>query len=199
MNEPISPSEVALPQHAVMPEVAARAARMFHPGGYEITGYVLTNKISSWKAVVDQTGVRWMSLADMMRLMEWKTLTGSGAPPENGLDLPEAAAVPPPPVAKAALVTPASHEPLTDAEKAVSVLAERLGCVRNDEIPHNAGWFVPGNQVAYASPVDAIEALVKHLKQGGAVYQPVTDKAPSTPQSTRSQQHDRPSTQEALF
>ncbi|MCW0054046.1 hypothetical protein OIV36_31750, partial [Burkholderia pseudomallei] len=136
---------------------------------------------------------------DMTRLMEWKTLTGSGAPPEEGLDLSGAAPVPPARVAKAALATPASHEPLTDAEKAMGELARRLGCVHNDTIPHNAGWFVPGNPVAYSSPLDAIEALVKHLKQGGAVYQPGVEQAPSTRQSTRAHQHDRVSAQEALF
>jgi hypothetical protein len=77
-------TNAAPPRCAVTQEVTDRAELMFHRG-YEITGYVLTQKISSWRAVVDTTGVRWMSPADMTRLMGWKEPTGSGAPPDGSL------------------------------------------------------------------------------------------------------------------
>ena len=187
-----------LPQHAVTHEVADRAARMFHPGGYEITGYVLTQKISSWKAVVDVTGVRWMSPADMTRLLGWKAPTGSGAPPDGSqTDDPEAfAALPvpaaiatPPKANKADLMRPASHGPMTDTDQAMKLLAERLGCGYNDTISHNTGWFVPGNQVAYSSALDAIEALVESLKQTANSYRPRADKSAAT--SPQPQRQDR--------
>ncbi|RQR09926.1 hypothetical protein [Burkholderia stagnalis] len=184
-----------LSSHAVTAEVATRAAAMFHPGGYEITGYVLTQKISSWKAIVDVTGTRSMSLSDMQRLMIWKEPVGSGAPPdeeitratpgrEDGEDAPREhiEAVPPSPAApiprgvlaiqRPALAQPASLNMIADVEEACGILARRLGCVHNDSVPHNSGWFVPGRPVAYASAVDAIEGLVESLKSGGTVYQP---------------------------
>jgi hypothetical protein len=42
--------------------------------------------------------------------------------------------------------------------------------VHNEDIPHNAGWFVPGKAKAYASAFDAIKGLVDSLKAGGTVY-----------------------------
>ncbi|CAJ4329842.1 Uncharacterised protein [Burkholderia pseudomallei] len=194
LSDTLSSSELPS-QHAVAPDVARRAAAMFHPGGYEITGYVLTQKISSWKAIVEVTGTRWMSLSDMQRLMSWKELIGSGAPPMD--EPPRAAAAcecvddtrrehteaaRPSPVALAprevvaaqrlALTRPASLNVVADVEEACGILAKRLGCVRNDSVPHNSGWFVPGRPIAYASALDAIEGLVDSLKSGGTVYQP---------------------------
>ncbi|MCA8198477.1 hypothetical protein [Burkholderia vietnamiensis] len=169
---------VHLPQDAVTSDVAARAARMFHPGGYEITGYVLTQKISSWKAIVDATGVRWMSQADLARIMAWREPEGSGAPPE-GADVSDEytalrSVAPASPVqlpaARPTLTRPASHEQPTDVDAALGELASRLGCVYNDSVPHNCGWFVPGHRIAYASALDAIEGLVDHLKSGGTTY-----------------------------
>jgi hypothetical protein len=209
-------ASAGLPQHAVTPAVAERAARMFNPGGYEITGYVLTQKISSWKAIVDVTGVRWMSLADLEGLMAWKEPTGDGAPPasQDVSEEPMVAATtsatnvsePPvlPPVRRAALTRQASHEPLSEADEAMEVLARRLGCVFNDTIEHNAGWFVPGNPVSYASPLDAIEALVAHLKDGGTTYHPRSEPDASAVAVTVDRvamQPGRaaPDTQQALF
>ncbi|HDR9131983.1 TPA: hypothetical protein QDA91_003108 [Burkholderia vietnamiensis] len=190
------PSPELPSQHAVTPDVATRAAAMFHPGGYEITGYVLTQKISSWKAIVDATGTRWMSLSDMQRLMSWKELMGAGAPPDAAETLRAAAACGcgddaprerveaalPSPAAlapreavaaqRSALTRPASLSIVADVEEACGILAKRLGCVRNDSVPHNSGWFVPGRPIAYASAVDAIEGLVESLKSGGTLYQP---------------------------
>lgn len=178
-----------LAQHAVTAEVAARAARMFHPGGYEITGYVLTQKISSWKAIVDATGVRWMSQADLARIMAWREPEGSGAPPE-GADVSDehaairsvALATPVQlPAARPTLTRPASHEQPTDVDAALGELASRLGCVYNDSVPHNCGWFVPGHQIAYASALDAIEGLVDHLKSGGTTYRSGPPAIPASP------------------
>ncbi|NIF40096.1 hypothetical protein F3J14_04105 [Burkholderia sp. Tr-862] len=167
--------DLALPQHAVSCKVRERTERLFHPGGYEITGYVLTQKTSSWKVVVDVTGTRSMSLADLERLMRWEEPIGSGGPPEGG------AVDGPPPVAlslattavpKCVLSVEPSHAVPNDIADALGILAKRLGCCFNDSIPHNAGWFVPGKQIAYVSALDAIEALFKNLKSGGTIYEP---------------------------
>ncbi|MCA7889051.1 hypothetical protein LGM58_38380 [Burkholderia contaminans] len=83
------------------------------------------------------------------------------------LALREIAAAP-----RTALTRPASLNIDVDVEEACGVLATRLGCVRNDSVPHNSGWFVPGRPVAYASAVDAIEGLLESLKGGGTIYQP---------------------------
>ncbi|KVO15121.1 hypothetical protein [Burkholderia ubonensis] len=166
---------LVLPQHAVSTVVRERAQRLFHPGGYEITGYVLTQKISSWKAVIDVTGTRSMSAADLERLMRWEEPTGSGGPPERDAD----DGPPPVPLSPATTAVPKcalSHEPShavpKDIADALGVLAKRLGCCYNDSIPHNAGWFVPGKPIAYVSALDAIEALFESLRRGGTTYEP---------------------------
>jgi hypothetical protein len=166
-----------LPQHAVTAEVRAQTERMFEPGGYEITGYILTQRISSWKALVDVTGVRRMGAADLARLMNWQEPAGTADAPEGaGPDvLPQAISSPAiqaPAVARPVLTRPRSHEAFDHVEQAYGELATRLGCVYNDTIAHNAGWFVPGKPTAYASPLDAIEGLVGSLRSGGTVYEP---------------------------
>ncbi|KVD92941.1 hypothetical protein WS63_07860 [Burkholderia stagnalis] len=175
--------DLALPQHAVSSEVRERMQRLLHPGGYEITGYVLTQKISSWKAVVDVTGTRWMSSADLERLMRWKEPTGSGVPPGVGSD-DESSPVPLPPLAsmpvpKRALSVEPSHSMPNDIADAFGILAKRLGCCYNDSIPHNAGWFVPGKPIAYVSALDAIEALFESLRSGGTIYEPTKRAEPA--------------------
>ncbi|WP_321820817.1 MULTISPECIES: hypothetical protein [unclassified Burkholderia] len=173
------------PQQAVSDNVRARAQRLFHPGGYEITGFVMTQKISQWRAVVDSSGTRYMSSDDMKRLMAFEPPTGSGTDPDvesnqgetTGATLASTPTPAPPPVVaaavperKPALAAPPTHVVPDDVEAAYGLLARRLGCHYNEAIPHNSGWFVPGNQVAFASALDAIEALVAHLKSGGTVY-----------------------------
>ncbi|WP_420213540.1 hypothetical protein ACN8ZM_40755 (plasmid) [Burkholderia aenigmatica] len=182
-DEAASPEEdLALPQHAVSSKVRERTKRLFHPGGYEITGYVLTQKTSSWKVVIDGTGTRSMSSADLERLMRWEEPIGSGAPPEAGANDG------PPPVVlshattavpKCALSVEPSHAVPTDIADALGILARRLGCCFNDSIPHNAGWFVPGKPIAYVSAIDAIEALFKNLSSGGTIYEPTKRDEPA--------------------
>jgi hypothetical protein len=70
------------------------------------------------------------------------------------------------------LTAPPSARLLESTEEALGALAADLGCVRNDDIAHNAGWFVPGHAKAYASAFDAIQGLVASLKAGGTVYVP---------------------------
>jgi hypothetical protein len=194
----------ALPQHAVSSEVRERTQRLFHPGGYEITGYVLTQKISSWKAVVDVTGTRWMSPADLERLMKWKEPTGSGGPPgEDSDDESSQAQVPlslaSAPVPKRALSVEPSHPVPNDIADALGILAKRLGCCYNDEIPHNAGWFVPGKPIAYVSALDAIEALFESLSSGGTIYEPTKRAEPARVGRASAMSPDCDLTQQALF
>ncbi|HKU00294.1 MAG TPA: hypothetical protein VJS30_27740 [Paraburkholderia sp.] len=41
------------------------------------------------------------------------------------------------------------------AEEVPDVLRTEPGCVHNDVVAHNAGWFVPGRPSAFASARDA--------------------------------------------
>lgn len=76
------------------------------------------------------------------------------------------------PAPRPALTTPATVQLLDTAEAALGQMASELGCVWNDRIPHNAGWFVPGQATAYGSAYDAIKGLVESLRAGGTVYTP---------------------------
>ncbi|WP_028217676.1 hypothetical protein [Paraburkholderia oxyphila] len=167
----------------------ARAARIMERCGYEITGYTLSHKGGTRKAIVDGSDVRWFPDAtDFARMMQWMEPVGPGTPPDTAigdplLDNDGLAARAPAPVAPAVqrplLSAPPSLPMVNTVEEALGVLAAELGCVRNDTVPHNAGWFVPGRPTAFTSALDAIKALVVSLKAGGTVYaaaaRPVTD------------------------
>lgn len=177
----------------------ARAARIIERCGYEITGYVLTHKGGTRKAIVDSAEVRWFpDASDFTRLMTWKEPVGSGTPPEAAIGdalltgvAPAAAPAPPVPVRGAVLATAPSMPLVDTVEEALGVLAAELGCVRNDVVPHNAGWFVPGQPTAFASALDAIKALVLNLKAGGTLYVPQVPKkeqARAEPEETSGKQ-----------
>ncbi|MBN3744823.1 hypothetical protein G3N96_05150 [Burkholderia sp. Se-20373] len=202
-DEAASPAEdLALPQHAVSSKVRERTKRLFHPGGYEITGYVLTQMTSSWKVVMDETGTRSMSSADLERLMRWEEPAGSGGPLEDGANdgpppavLSSAIAA----VSKCALSVEPSHAMPIDIADALGILARRLGCCFNDSIPHNAGWFVPGKPIAYVSAIDAIEALFKNLSNGGTIYEPTKRDDPARVGRAPVNSPERDLSQPALF
>lgn len=144
--------------------------------GYEVTGYVLTQRARPAKCIVDMSAVRWFpDVADFMRVMTWKDPQGPGTP-EAGFEEEVAPAVvapvaPPVVQAKPVLTAPPSAKLLETTEAALGELARELGCFWNEAIPHNAGWFVPGKPTAYASAYDAIQGLVASLKAGGTVYE----------------------------
>ena len=172
-----------LPALDAMTQVAhARAARIIERCGYEITGYTLTHKGGTRKAIVDGAVVRWFpDASDFDRLMTWQKPIGSGTPPEAAtgdplltVDIPAAtpAPAPPAPVGRPVLSAAPSMPLVETVEEALGLLAADLGCVRNDTVPHNAGWFVPGQPTAFASALDAIKALFVNLKAGGTLYVP---------------------------
>lgn len=158
----------------------ARAARIIERCGYEITGYTLTHKGGTRKAIVDGAVVRWFpDASDFARLMAWQEPIGSGAPPEAAvgdplltIDTPAPTPAPAPsaPVGRPVLAAGPSVPLVATVEAALGMLAAELGCVHNDTVPHNAGWFVPGQPTAFASALDAIKALFVNLKAGGTLY-----------------------------
>jgi hypothetical protein len=158
----------------------ARAARIIERCGYQITGYTLEHKGGTRKAIVDGDAVRWFpDASDFARLMTWQEPIAPGTPPEAAIGDPlltvertatAPACAPSSPGGRPVLVA-APSTPLVDSvEEALGTLAAELGCVRNDTVPHNAGWFVPGRPTAFASALDAIKALFVNLKAGGTLY-----------------------------
>jgi hypothetical protein len=160
----------------------ARAARIIERCGYEVTGYTLTHKGGTRKAIVDGADVRWFpDASDFARLIAWQKPIGSATPPEAATGdplltggIPAATPVPAPSApAGRPVLSAAPSMPLAETvEEALGLLAAELGCVRDDTVPHNAGWFVPGQPTAFASALDAIKALFINLKAGGTLYVP---------------------------
>jgi hypothetical protein len=170
----------------------ARAARVEERCNFEVTGLVLTHRGGlEKKAIVEGQSVRWFpNLPEFSLMMTGSKVTpGPGIQPAeaDGDDLlgrsslplaeqrpagPVSSLAPTAPSRRPLLTAPPSARLLESTEEALGVLAGELGCVRNEDIPHNAGWFVPGKATAYASALDAIKGLVESLKNGGTVYYP---------------------------
>jgi len=157
-----------------------RAARVIERCSHTVVGFVTQHRALAKRAIVVEDAVRWFPNDDEFEsMMGWKKYaTGPGVPHDGWpLDASPAlapiaapAAVPPTPM-RPVLTAPPSAKVLESTEAALCDLARELGCVRNDDIPHNAGWFVPGKPTAYASAYDAIRGLVASLKGGGTVYE----------------------------
>lgn len=165
---------------AVSPLTSARAARVEERCSHRIVGYVTQHHALAKRAIIVDGAVRWFPNDDeFQNMMSWKKYPGGPGIPHEGWPLEESPA--PAPVAapvsapaapsRPMLTAPPSARLLESTEAALGELARELGCVRNDEIAHNAGWFVPGNAKAYASAYDAIRGLVASLKSGGTVYE----------------------------
>ncbi len=177
-TQPDSPVRPSLDSVATLTH--EKAARIIERCGYEVTGYALTHKGGLRKAIVDGSAVRWFpDIDDFERMMAWKEPIGPGTPPETAVGDPlldndgsqGAAAVPVAlTVQRPALAAAPSVPVVASVEEALGALAADLGCVRNDTVSHNAGWFVPGRPTAFASAIDAIKALFDSLKGGGTVY-----------------------------
>ena len=194
------PTPVLPALDAVTPLSHARAARIIERCGYQITGYTLEHKGGTRKAIVDGGAVRWFPAAsDFARLMTWQEPIGPGTPPEAAIgdplltvDIPAAtpSTAPLSPGERPVLAAAPSMPLVETAEAALGVLAAELGCVHNDTVPHNAGWFVPGQPTAFASALDAIKALFVNLKAGGTLYVPPPPKEQmrATPDETSANQ-----------
>jgi hypothetical protein len=130
--------------------LAKRAATR---AGYEITGYVLTQKTRGAKCIVDGRDAAWLPGEQAKELLKWKR-PKQDAPP--------------------AWVDDAPPETEDEGEQALRVLANRLGIPFNAMVPHNTGFFVPGIPNAYASAGDAIEALFERIYTApdATVYRP---------------------------
>lgn len=183
--EPARPS-----LHAVDRINLEKAARVIERCNFEVTGLVLTHRALPKKSIVDAGHVRWFpNMPDFMSMMTGrKDTVGPGVPPPEAIGdevlaqpvepasaPPIQSAVPSSAPARPVLTAPPSARLLESTEEALGALAAELGCVRNDLIPHNAGWFVPGTPTAYASAYDAVKGLVESLKNGGTVYKTTAD------------------------
>lgn len=164
---------------AITPLTNATAARVEERCSHMVVGYVLQHRSLAKRSVVVDGAVRWFPTDDeFRRMMGWqKYMAGPGVPqegwPVEDDPAPAPAATPvaaPVLPARPVLTAPPSARLLDNVEEALSVLAGELGCVFNDMVPHNAGWFVPGKSMAYASAYDAIRSLVANLKSGGTVW-----------------------------
>lgn len=170
---------------AVMPLTDAKAARVEERCNYVVTGYVLTHRMLQKRAIVDMESIRWYPNDDEYSLMMAgrKLTPGPGVPPPEAIgddllaaqrELPPAPAIvlSAPTSARPTLTAPPSAKLLETTETALGELARELGCVFNEDVPHNAGWFVPGKPKAHASAYDAIRGLFASLEAGGTVYRP---------------------------
>jgi hypothetical protein len=179
---------------SIPPFTSAKAARVEERCGHVVVGYVLQHRALAKRSVVVDGAVRWFPNDDeFQRMMGWqKYMAGPGVPHE-GWPVEESPTPVPAVVSVAAPVAPArpvltappSARLLENTEEAFRALAADLGCVFNDMVPHNAGWFVPGKPTAYASAYDAIRGLVGSLKAGGTVWD-----GESTPASGEAESHD---------
>lgn len=154
-------------------ETELMAAAIIDRCQYELSGYVLTHLSRNAKVIVYAGATRWFpDPADFARAMEWIDPMGPSTP-EDGFDLDRSPAVLAATTASArsVLTVPRSTRLLETTKAALGALARELGCVWNDDIPHNPGWFVPGKPKAFASAFDAIQGLVTSLKAGGTVYE----------------------------
>lgn len=128
-----------------------KARRICERVGFEITGYVFTHRSRPDKCILDMQAVRWITAADLTRVMQWKK-------PIERATIPEGFEPPP--------------EPVTDGERELADLAMALGIGYSAAIPHNTGWFVPCNQSAFTTAREAIMAHFEHVYAGGEVYRP---------------------------
>jgi hypothetical protein len=171
-----------------------RAARVAERCGYRVVGFVMEHGEHPRRAIVKDAEVRWFpNDSDFTNMMGWRKHSAGPGVPEAGWpvdEMPQAAPVTVVAAAPAApkrpvLTAPPTAKLLESTEEALGVLARDLGCVWNDAIPHNAGWFVPGKPTAYASAYDAIRGLHASLEGGGTVYRPAAPQPVERPQEWR--------------
>jgi hypothetical protein len=138
----------ALSLHAV--DVAKRAHER---AGYDVTGLVLTQRTRGSKCIVDDNRAAWLPADEAKKLLQWKRPKQDAAP-EWAEEAP-----------------PDSDD---EGERALALMANRLGIPFNSMIAHNTGWFVPGIADAFSTPGEAIEALFERIYTApdATVYRP---------------------------
>lgn len=155
-----------------------RAERAMFPGGYRISGVVLTHPVSQRLIIADRTGYRGLGTDDMQRIMAWEMPQEPAARSTDDESHVEPVAVPartdapdlrPAAPVRPLLATAPTRAMLDSVEGALAELARECGCIFNEDIAHNAGWFVPGKPTAFASPYDAIRAIVDRSPAAGPV------------------------------
>jgi hypothetical protein len=126
------------------------AQRAITRAGYELTGYVLTQRTRGSKCVIDGKTAAWLNADAAKDLLQWKR---------------------PKP---APWVDQAPPESEDEVERHMRVLANRLGIPFNSTVPHNTGFFVPGVRNAYPTAWEAIEALFElvYTSPDATVYRP---------------------------
>lgn len=158
-----------------------RLERALSPGGYVISGAVLTHPISQRLIIADRSGYRGLSADDMERIMAWKDPLESAnraahrETQDRPVEVPASADLPdlrPAASVRPSLSTAPTRAMLDSVEAALAELARESGCIYNEDIAHNAGWFVPGKPTAFKSPYDAIRALIDHSNAGAPVSRP---------------------------
>jgi hypothetical protein len=173
---PSLPKLPGIPLDAVGDYAKGLAERAAARAGYAVTGLVLTQKTRGAKCIVDGDAAAWLAADAAKSLLRWKEPKQEAAP--EGFEEEATPDTAPPPVVIAApaarpvLTAPPSARLLESTEEALGVLARELGCVWNETVPHNAGWFVPGKATAHASAMDAIKGLFASLSNGGTIYVP---------------------------
>lgn len=198
----------------VQVETNARAARVAERCNFRVVGYVMEHKALPQRAIVKDCAVRWFpNDSDFENMMgRRKHSAGPGVPAEGWpadempqVSAPQVAAVKAAP-SRPILTAPPTARLVESVEEALGSLAKSLGCHWNDMIPHNAGWFVPGKPMAYASAFDAIQGLVERLRgkpdalavvdaMANAMMRDSTAPAPRTPKPAKAVD----TRQEALF
>lgn len=158
-----------------------RAARVEERCNYRVVGFVLQHHSLPGRAIVLGTDVRWFpNDSDFANMMAWRKHSEGPGTPAEGWPVDETPAPAPiaAPVAaptapsRPVLTAPPTAKLLETTEAALGELARDIGCVFRDEIPHNAGWFVPGTAKAHASAYDAIRGRFARLEADGRVYRP---------------------------
>lgn len=152
------PSETAEPQHPsklpmslVTPETLRLAHRVVERGRFDITGLVFTQGISNRKAILDGTQLRWLSPADLQRIMKYQEpCDPADAPP--GFNAGDVDGVSPTPVRDSGLAS------------AVEQLAVDLGCQPVNADGGATGWQVRESGTVLTNPLDAIRELVTSLR-----------------------------------
>jgi hypothetical protein len=152
-DAPPLPQLPGIPLDAVGDYAKGLVERAAARAGYAVTGYVLTQKTRGAKCIVDGDTAAWLTADAAKNLLAWKRPKHE-APPEWVDEAPPA--------------------DVSEGERALQLLATRLGIPYNTMIPHNAGWFVPGTIEAYKTAGEAIEALFERIYTApdATVYRP---------------------------
>jgi len=173
-----------------LPDAVRAWALRLTQRGWTITGVVMTQPISSWKSIVDESGTRGVSPADIKRIMTWEPPRDSGAVPGTDGEVAEGERP------TDAVDAPERSAPPADGAltRAVENLAVDIGCRFIDSDSPNSGWRAPGKETVYASALEALTEAVHGLAASVDVAE--LPRQAATPRESAS---PTPAGQEALF